>query len=184
MRRPGVAISIVASLLGSVSVLFALVCTSASAWDRGAAQTFAHTYDGAAREQTQPKYDNDHDVHCDNFPNLEQSGGDCTNFVSQCLHAHDYKDLGTPDGHGGIKPTNKNGAGLDLYYVTPNTGWYMIWYAGNWWTGGGSGGGQWKLANAFHQFFKSTEPYKSNRVLVTTCDFRYDDNTWGDPPGR
>lgn len=60
----------------------------------------------------------------------------------------------------------------------------MIWYAGHWWTGGGSGGGQWKLAPTFHQFFKTTEPYKSNRVLVTACDFRRNDDTWPDPPGR
>lgn len=95
-------------------VSFCLISAPVAAWDRAAAQNFAHKYDGAAKQQTQPKYDGDRDVHGPNFPNLENSGGDCANFASQCLHAHDYKDLGTPDGHGGIKPRNKNGAGLDL----------------------------------------------------------------------
>jgi hypothetical protein len=169
------------------TMLLAVSAPSALAWDRAAAQIWAHLYDGShptyqagyTDEYTFANRSNEGaDVHSSDWPFFPGSlGGDCTNFVSQCLRG-DILNSGTPDGHGGIKPVTIAGAGMNFFYIAPNTGWYMVNYANQWWTGVD---GDWKLANAFHYFWKTYEPYKSNRILYQVGDFQASDATWPTP---
>ena len=144
---PFAAIIITVLCLGSLA-------GAAVAGDRDAAREYALDWDGSARN---PNY-------------TSFSGADCANFVSQCFHAHDHKDLGWRDGLDFVPFTGElDSVGVDGYYQSYGYGWYMFYVVSPWsvWTYTGN----WAGANALHYYFRDSAHFDPYRSLIGTYDF-------------
>lgn len=69
-----------------------------------------------------------------NFPSYSS---DCANFVSQCLHAHNHRDVVDHDPILGYLSTadkaELNSTGVDMYFAGgtgESNGWYCLRYSG------------------------------------------------------
>jgi len=151
--------------LAAVMSLAAAWVPGALAWDRDAAQDYALDWEGSSRNP--------------NFKDFTGSGGDCANYVSQCLHAHDHKDLGHRDGLDFVPNTGQmDSAGVDGYFQSMGYGWYMFWVPSPWsvWQYTDS----WKDANTLHYYLRDNGHFDSYRSLIGTYDF--DSNTGAPVP--
>ncbi len=137
-------------------LISAAPAATASAWNRDAARDYALDWDGSARNS--------------NFKDFSSSGGDCANYVSQRLHAHDHKDLGHKDGLDFVPDSGEmNSVGVDGYYQSQGYGWYMFWVPSPWkvWQYTDS----WKDANTLHHYFRDSDHFGGYRSLIGTYDF-------------
>jgi hypothetical protein len=71
---------------------------------------------------------------------------------------------------------------MDMWYVPANYGWYMCWYADNWWYGVGPNNYAWTVARDFHSMFRDNSHFKDYRVLNGAYDWHFGDSTWPTPP--
>lgn len=121
----------VALLLLVVMVTFSTTPV-AFAWNKSSAVSYADTY--ALNPNT-------------SWPNFENQGGDCTNFVSQCLN------------YGGIR--------MDTNYTDRNN-WYMAKNIYNAWIWGYP----WTVAHDFYEYFRTSSRTSSYRYFINSYDWQ------------
>ncbi|MDI6816306.1 MAG: amidase domain-containing protein [Actinomycetota bacterium] len=83
-----------------------------------------------------------------NWPNYYNDGGDCTNFVSQCL--------------------NYGGIGMDTNYTDPNKYWYMVKNIHNAWISGYP----WIRAHESYEYFRTSSRTASYRYFINSYDWQ------------